>query len=72
MNENIKNCWNQAANTVVQDGSWNAQVDFLEVFGKLLVAKCITIVENEALQYSEPTWAYEIVNDMREQFGVEP
>lgn len=28
-------------------------------------ARCFAIVETEALQYAEPTWAYEILNDVR-------
>ena len=26
---------------------------------------CVQIVENEAAQYAEPVWAFEIVNDIR-------
>ena len=26
---------------------------------------CIKIVENEAMQYAEPVWAFEIVNDIK-------
>jgi hypothetical protein len=41
----------------------------LEAFAKLVAAKereaCARIVEVEAMQYAEPVWAYEIVNDIR-------
>lgn len=41
----------------------------LEKFYALIVEaernRCFTIVETEALQYAEPTWAYEILNDIR-------
>lgn len=36
--------------------------------GQAVVAErhaCARIVENEAMTYSEPTWAVEIVNDIR-------
>jgi hypothetical protein len=26
---------------------------------------CVQIVENEAMQYAEPVWAFEIVNDIK-------
>ena len=44
----------------------------IEKFAELIVLKCIKMVENEAAQYAEPTWAVELVNDMHERFGVEP
>ena len=43
----------------------------LGVFAELLVQDFIRLVENEAAQYSEPVWAVELVNDIREHFGVE-
>ena len=44
----------------------------IEKFAELIVLECIKMVENEAEQYAEPTWAVELVNDMHERFGVEP
>ena len=41
-------------------------------FADLIVRECIKMVENEAAQYAEPTWAVELVNDMHERFGLEP
>ena len=38
----------------------------------LVARECIEIVAREANQYEAPTWAYEIVNDIDETFGVEP
>jgi hypothetical protein len=29
------------------------------------------MVENEAAQYAQPTWAVELVNDIKENFGIE-
>ena len=43
----------------------------LSVFAELLVQDFIRLVENEAAQYSEPVWAFELVNDIKEHFGVE-
>ncbi len=43
----------------------------LELFAKLVVRECLNMIENEAAQYAEPVWAVELVNDIKEQFGVE-
>ena len=45
---------------------------FESKFAELIVLECITKIENEAAQYAEPVWAFELVNDIREHFGVEP
>jgi hypothetical protein len=45
---------------------------FESKFAELIVQECITKIENEAAQYAEPVWAFELVNDIREHFGVEP
>lgn len=42
----------------------------LGVFAELLVQECIKLIENEAEQYAEPVWAVELVNDIKEHFGV--
>jgi len=44
----------------------------LQKFAELLIEECINKIENEAAQYAEPVWAFELVNDIREHFGVEP
>jgi hypothetical protein len=44
----------------------------IEKFAQLIVRECIKMVEREAAQYEQPTWAVELVNDMYERFGVEP
>jgi acyl carrier protein len=36
------------------------------------VRECIKKIEDEAVQYAEPVWAFEIVNDIKEHFGVKP
>jgi hypothetical protein len=40
-------------------------------FAQLIVRECLTKIENEAAQYAEPVWAFELVNDIKEHFGVE-
>ena len=45
---------------------------FESKFAELIVQECVTKIENEAAQYAEPVWAFELVNDIREHFGVEP
>ena len=50
---------------VVSDG------EELEKFAELIVERCLSMIENEAAQYAEPVWAVELVNDIKEHFGVE-
>ena len=45
---------------------------FESKFAELIVLECITKIENEAAQYAEPVWAFELVNDIKDHFGVEP
>jgi len=40
-------------------------------FAELIVRECISKIENEAEQYAAPVWAVELVNDIKETFGVE-
>ena len=42
-----------------------------EKFAELIVRECMNKIENEASQYAEPVWAVELVNDIKEHFGVE-
>jgi len=47
---------------------WN-YTDAFERFAALVASAereaCVQIVENEAMQYAEPVWAFEIVNDIK-------
>ena len=43
----------------------------VERFAQLIVQECLTKIEAEAAQYHEPTWAVELVGDIREHFGFE-
>lgn len=74
MNQKIKELARQAQQyaecTTPQGLEWFDA--FKEKFANLIVAEFIKIVETEAAQYAEPTWAVELVNDILEQFGVEP
>lgn len=51
----------------------NGHADLEEVkeFAELIVRECIDKIENESAQYAEPVWAFELVNDIKEHFGVE-
>ena len=40
-------------------------------FAELIVRECLNMIENEAVQYDEPVWAVELVNDITEHFGLE-
>jgi hypothetical protein len=42
----------------------------LSKFAELLICECIQKIELEAAQYAEPVWAFELVNDIKEHFGV--
>jgi len=50
-------------------GDMDVEQKHLEAFAKLIAERereaCAKIVEVEAMQYSEPVWAFEIVNDIR-------
>ena len=77
MNERIRELMYQAAEFTAaypsgQNNSWETQVNFMEKFAQLIVRECLVKIENEAAQYAEPAWAFELANDIRDHFGVEP
>jgi len=39
-------------------------------FAELVVKECLNKIYLEAAQYAEPVWAFELVNDIKEHFGV--
>ena len=43
----------------------------IQKFAELIVRECIDKIENEASQYTEPVWAVELVNDIKEHFEIE-
>ena len=72
MNERIKQLQFQAAaqiSPLLVGAEW--QREFTEKFAELIVGECIRKIENEASAYAEPVWALELVNDIKEHFGVE-
>lgn len=52
------------------DGTFSYSQQF-EKFARLIVRQCLGKIENEAAQYHEPTWAFELTQDIKEHFGVE-
>ena len=44
---------------------------YSQKLAELIVLECIKMIENEAEQYAQPTWAVELVNDIKENFGIE-
>jgi hypothetical protein len=72
MNEQIKElekqCWSHRVDGVLVDGHLHFDT---EKFAELIVGKCLNMIENEASTYAEPVWAVELVNDIKEHFGVE-
>jgi hypothetical protein len=44
-------------------------INYLERFAALVASAereaCVQIIENEAMQYAEPVWAFEIVNGIK-------
>lgn len=73
MNERIQLLAEQATTRVdaVPNESMAYTYFDTEKFARLIVAECIDKIENEAAQYAEPVWAFELVNDIKEHFGVE-
>ena len=73
MNERIKELAEQAGFQYIKDegigwaGNHNSS---LSKFAELIVQECLCKIENEAAQYAEPAWAVELVNDIKEHFGV--
>ena len=70
MNERIKELAEQCTDYVFGEGGSYEMFD-KEKFAELIVRECLTKIENEAAQYAEPVWAFELVNDIKEHFGVE-
>ena len=75
MNERIKEIASQVLDELVPE-TWVAlgydkikEIQFRTA--ELIVRECLTKIENEAAQYAEPVWAFELVNDIKEHFGVE-
>jgi hypothetical protein len=80
MNDNMNNIVNEL---IEQADKWSCEEYnykktgytreqlYSQKLAELIVLECIKMVENEAAQYAAPTWAVELVNDIKENFGVE-
>lgn len=42
-----------------------------EKFAELIVLDLLKMIENEASTYAEPVWAIELVNDIKDAYGIE-
>ena len=42
----------------------------VEKFAELIVQECLCKIKNEAAQYHEPVWSIELINDIKDHFGV--
>jgi hypothetical protein len=77
MNERIKELAEQAGIAVWGDAVYmyhpgnTLDSTVMTKFAELIVKECLGKIENEAAQYAEPVWAFELVNDIKEHFGVE-
>ena len=71
MNTRIKEleqqCWSHRVDGKLVDGQLHFDT---QKFAELIVGKCLNMIENEASTYAEPVWAVELVNDIKEHFGI--
>ena len=75
MNERLKQLLGQAYDEAVPE-TWTTLSSeqlgrIYDKFAELIVRECLGKIENEADQYAEPVWAFELINDIKEHFGVE-
>lgn len=64
---------NKRIKELIEDASgddWRGDKLNAVLLVELVVRECIRKIENEAEQYAEPTWAVELVNDLKETFGI--
>ena len=75
MNQRIKEIASQVLDELVPETCVALGYDKIKEIqfrtSELIVRECLTKIENEAAQYAEPVWAFELVNDIKEHFGVE-
>jgi hypothetical protein len=74
MNEQIAKLYMQAAEIAQKDQPTDliaAQIVHTLRLAELVVRECLNKIENEAAQYAEPVWAIELVNDIKQHFGIE-
>ena len=64
---------NKRIKELIEDASgddWRGDKLNAVMLAELVVRECIRKIENEAEQYAQPTWAVELVNDLKETFGI--
>ena len=64
---------NKRIKELIEDASgddWRGDKLNAVLLAELVVRECIRKIENEAEQYAEPAWAVELVNDLKETFGI--
>ena len=64
---------NKRIKELIEDASgddWRGDKLNAVLLAELVVRECIRKIENEAEQYAAPTWAVELVNDLKETFGI--
>lgn len=64
---------NKRIKELIEDASgddWRGDKLNAVLLAELVVRECIRKIENEAEQYAQPTWAVELVNDLKETFGI--
>ena len=72
MNPQIDDLYKQARLDAGHEKGFEATVqDVYQRFAQLIVQECLSKIENEADQYAEPVWAFELVNDIKDHFGVD-
>ena len=69
MNERIQELWAQCVIKHTKTPmNWQPVAD---EFAELIVLDLLNMIACEANQYAEPTWAYELLNDIKDRYGVE-
>ena len=64
---------NKRIKELIEDASgddWRGDKLNAVLLAERVVRECIRKIENEAEQYAQPTWAVELVNDLKETFGI--
>lgn len=67
MNNQLKDLVHQAGTDC--SGKWMAP-HHTEKLAELIVQKCIDMIEIKALQHNEPVWTIELINSIKQHFGV--
>jgi hypothetical protein len=72
MNERIRELARQAGLIAPYGSDREGLSDFdYREFAELIVRDIIKKIENEASTYAEPVWAFELVNDIKDAYGIE-